>query len=153
VRLINPRHGPEQRLVLPVTFHKGARQMELSILVAKIISVIYLSAGLGAIFSADDYRRLLNDMFKNAAITYLAGFMAVILGLLLVNYHNTWVTDWTVLITIIAWLALIKGVMIIAFPKFIHQFSKPLFEGWGFRIFPYIAMFMGLVFGYLGFFS
>lgn len=127
--------------------------MELSKLVARIISVIYLSAGLGAIFSADHYRRLLDDMFNNAALTYLMGLTAAILGLLLVNYHNIWQTDWTVLITIIGWLALIKGVIIVAFPNFIHRCSKPIFEGWGFRFFPYIAMFMGLLFGYFGFFS
>jgi len=127
--------------------------MELSRLVAKIISVIYLSAGVGAIFSADHYRRLLDDMFKNAALTYLMGLTAAILGLLLVNYHNIWATHWTVLITIIGWLALIKGVIIIAFPKFVHRFSKPILEGRGFLLFPYIAIFMGLLFGYLGFFS
>jgi len=127
--------------------------MELSILVAQIISIVYLSAGLGAIFSVDHYSRVVDDMFKNAALTYLTGFIALILGLLLVNYHNIWESNWTVLITIIGWLALIKGVLIIALPKFVHQLSKPIFEGWGFRIFPYVAIFMGLLFGYFGFFS
>ena len=98
--------------------------MELSILVAQIISIVYLSAGLGAIFSVDHYSRVVDDMFKNAALTYLTGF-----------------------------IALIKGVLIIALPKFVHQLSKPIFEGWGFRIFPYVAIFMGLLFGYFGFFS
>ena len=127
--------------------------MELSIFIAKIISVIYLSVGLGAVFSADHYRKLLDDMFNNAALTYLAGLIAVIVGFLLVYYHNVWVTDWTVLITIIGWLGLIKGVMIIAFPKFVLAYSKPFFEGRGFRIFPYIAILMGLLFGYFGFVS
>ena len=127
--------------------------MELSIFIAKIISVIYLSVGLGAVFSADHYRKILDDMFNNAALTYLTGFMAVIIGFLLVHYHNIWVKDWTVLITIIGWLALMKGVMIIGFPKFVLAYSKPIFEGWGFRIFPYITIFMGLLFGYFGFLS
>jgi hypothetical protein len=80
--------------------------MELSILIAKIASVIYLSAALGAVFSRDHYRRLLDDLFRNAALTYLLGFTAVILGSVLVNYHNTWRKDWTVLVTILGWLAL-----------------------------------------------
>ena len=131
----------------------GAEQMELSIFIAKIISVIYLSAGLGAIFSADHYRGLLDDMFNNAALTYLTGLTAVIVGFLLVNYHNSWEKDWTVLITIIGWIALMKGVIIIAFPKFVHRYSKLIFEGRGFSIFPYAAILMGLLFGYFGFFS
>ena len=128
-----------------------ATEMELSILIAKITSVIYLSAALGAIFSADHYRRLLDDMFKNAALTYMTGFTAVIVGFLIVHYHNSWGRDWTVLITIMGWLALIKGVLIIALPQFIHRFSEPIFKGRGLKIFPYVAIFIGLFFGYFGF--
>jgi len=125
--------------------------MELSILIAKITSVVYLSAALGAVFSRDHYRRLLDDLFKNAALTYLMGFTAVILGFLMVNYHNTWRKDWTVLVTILAWLALMKGVLIIAFPRFVQSYSKPIFEGKGLQFFPYVAAFVGLLFGYFGF--
>jgi hypothetical protein len=125
--------------------------MELSILIAKITSVVYLSAALGAVFSRDHYRRLLDDLFKNAALTYLMGFTAVILGFLMVNYHNTWGKDWTVLITILGWLALTKGVLIIAFPGLVRSYSKAIFEGRGLQVFPYVAAFLGLVFGYFGF--
>jgi len=125
--------------------------MELSILIAKITSVVYLSAALGAVFSRDHYRRVFEDLFKNAALTYLMGFTAVILGFLMVNYHNTWGKDWTVLVTILGWLALMKGVLIIAFPRFVQSYSKPIFEGKGLQFFPYVAAFVGLLFGYFGF--
>jgi hypothetical protein len=125
--------------------------MELSILIAKITAVIYLSAALGAIFSANYYDRLIDDMFNNAGLTYLTGFAAVIIGLLIVNYHNIWVKDWTVLITIMGWLALTKGVLIIAFPEFVRSYSKPIFAGRGLKIFPYVAIVIGLLFGYFGF--
>lgn len=97
----------------------GPEEMELSILIARITSVVYLAAALGAVFSRDYYRRIVDDLFKNAALIYLMGFTAVILGFLIVNYHNIWVKDWTVLITILGWLALMKGVLIIAFPSFV----------------------------------
>ena len=127
--------------------------MELSILVAKIVSVIYLSAGLGAIFSANHYRKLLDDMVNNTALTYLMGFTAVVVGFLLVSYHNIWVKDWTVLITIIGWLALLKGIVLIVFPEFVYWYAKPIFTGSGFKMFPYAAIFLGLLFGYFGFVS
>jgi len=125
--------------------------MELSILIARITSVVYLSAALGAVFSRDHYRRLLDDLFKNAALTYLMGFTAVVFGFLMVNYHNTWGKDWTVLVTILGWLALTKGVLIIAFPEFVYSYSKPILEGKGLQFFPYVAAFLGLVLGYFGF--
>jgi len=125
--------------------------MEVSVLIAKTASVIYLSAALGAVISRDQYRRVVEDFFNNAGLTYLTGFIAVILGLLVVNYHNHWTRDWTVLITILGWLTLVKGVMIIAFPKFVEGYSKAILKGKGSLIFPYIAAFVGLLFGYFGF--
>ncbi len=90
-------------------------------------------------------------MFSNAALTCLMGFTTVIIVFLMVNYHNTWVKDWTVLITIMGWRALIKGVLMIAFPKFIQRFSERICKGRVLKTFPYVAISLGLLFGYFGF--
>ena len=127
--------------------------MELSILIARIISLLYLSVGVGAIVSMDYYRRLVNDLFDNAGLTYVTGFMTVVIGVLIVNYHNIWTWDWVVLITIIGWLALIKGVLILACPKVVLGYSRRLLDGRVLIIFPYMAILMGLLFGYFGFFT
>ena len=125
--------------------------MELSILIAKITSIIYLAVTLGALCSADHYRKVLDDMFDNAALTYMMGFSAVIAGFLIVNYHNIWRANWTVLVTLLGWLALIKGVLIIAFSRFMQSLSNLILKGRGFKIFPYAAILVGLLFGYFGF--
>ena len=125
--------------------------MELSVLIARIAAVVYLSAALGAIFSGDHYHRVLDDLFKNAALIYFMGFTAVIVGFLIVHYHNIWVRDWTVLITLLGWLALAKGVLLIAFPKFIQRLAEPIFAGESVRVFPFVAACLGFLFGYFGF--
>jgi hypothetical protein len=125
--------------------------MELSQLIARIASVVYLSAALGAVFTRDYYRRLADDLFKNAALTYLSGFTAVVLGFLIVNYHNIWRKDWTLLVTILGWLAVLKGILMIAFPKLVQNYSRSILEGKGLQFFPYVATIVGLLFGYLGF--
>lgn len=125
--------------------------MELSILLARIISVVYVSAALGAIFSADHYRRLPEDLFSNAGLTFVTGFMTVVLGILIVHYHNTWTKGWPVLITAIGWGALLKGVAIIVAPQAIHRASTALLAGWGGTAFPYVAICVGFLFGYFGF--
>lgn len=127
------------------------KDMELSRLIAKITSVIYLSAGLSAILNAGYYHRLVDDLFSNAALTYLSGFIAVIIGFLIVHYHNRWVRNWTVLITLVGWLALLKGVVLIVFPGFIQSCSETLLTGLGLKIFPYAALFLGFLFAYFGF--
>lgn len=125
--------------------------MELSVLIARIASVVYLSAALGAVISRDHYRKILDDWSKNATLMYFMGFAAVVVGFLMVHYHNFWVMNWTVLVTILGWLALIKGVMLIVFPGFIARLSKPILSSKGFEFFPYLAVFLGLLFAYFGF--
>ena len=131
---------------------KQEGDMELSVFIAKITAVIYLSAALGGFLSRDYYRRLAEDIYKNAGLTYLTGFMAVIVGFLVVHYHNFWKPDWTVLITIIGWIALVKGVCLIVFPGFIKRLSESLSTTErALQLYPYVALLLGLLFGYFGF--
>lgn len=130
---------------------RGVENMGLSILIARITAVIYLSAAAAAIINKDQYRRVAEDMFKNAALTYLMGFTAILVGMIIVNYHNIWVGNWTFLITILGWLAFIKGVLIIVVPRLVEKASKMVFSGKVLDWFPYVAGPLGLLFGYLGF--
>lgn len=121
--------------------------MELSIFIAKIIAIIYISIGIGVIGEKNSFKKMITEFEDYSAIVFLSGFITVILGMLLVQYHNIWVKDWTVVITIIGWAALLKGILLLAYPKFITKF-KNIYKGrsWG-----YIVIVFGLIFAYLGF--
>ena len=121
--------------------------MELSILLAKIFAAVYLAAGLSILFNPRFYPRILDDMLKNVAVMYLYGFIALIFGVFMVTYHNFWVMDWTVVITLFGWAALIKGFMILVFPQTLKVW-KPMFSS---RYFAIIAFLIAIFFGYYGF--
>jgi len=127
--------------------------MNLSKLIAKIASVLYLAASIGAFFGAHYYRKLADDLFSNAGLVYMTGSITAIIGFLIVSFHNIWTKNWTVLITVLGWLALAKGICLIAFPQFVHTLSDRIFADWGFKIFPYTALCLGLLFAYFGFLS
>jgi hypothetical protein len=79
--------------------------------------------------------------------------MTAVIGLLIVTYHNRWTKNWTVLITILGWIALFKGICLIAFPQFVHSLSERMFTDFGATIFPYASLCLGLLFAYFGFVS
>ena len=81
----------------------------------------------------------------------MAGFTTVILGSLIAFYHNVWSGDWRVLITIVGWLAIVKGVALMAFPGFMRRISEPFVAGKCWKLFPYVAFLLGLLFGWFGF--
>lgn len=54
---------------------------------------------------------------KDQKFVILASFMGIIIGLLSILAHNIWESDWRVLITIIGWISLFKGLLLFIFPK------------------------------------
>jgi hypothetical protein len=125
--------------------------MDVAVLVARIAAVVYLSAAVGALRNRSLYRRIWDDLAKNPALIYLAGFIALILGALIVHSHNTWTRDWTTGVTALGWLALLKGILLIAFPQAVMRASRTFMAGRCARLFPALAAVIGLVFGYFGF--
>jgi len=78
---------------------------------------------------------------------------ALLIGLVLVLTHNVWVWDWMVIITVLGWAALIKGAVILLLPK-----SMEYFQGWFktktlLMIASLVAIILGVVLGYFGFFA
>ena len=54
---------------------------------------------------------------KNPRFSILVGFIAIIIGLLNILFYNEWEYDWTMIITLIGWIALGKGMFIFTFPS------------------------------------
>jgi len=125
--------------------------METSILIAQIAAVTYLTVALAAFLNRDYFRNIVKDFYGNAGLAYIGGFMALVMGVLIVHFHNHWVSDWTLLITILGWLALLKGMVIIIFPKHVQRMSETFLTEQGLKVIPYAALLLGLLFAYFGF--
>ncbi len=52
-----------------------------------------------------------------APITYLSGILLFIGGLSIVRVHNYWERDWTVIITLLGWIAILFGLFRIFAPE------------------------------------
>ena len=93
--------------------------MEVSILIGKLLAVLYLVVGVGVFLSPAFYRKVLVNMEAIPALLYLGGLMALLAGSLIVMFHNVWRLEWTLLITLIGWLALAKGVLLMTLPDLV----------------------------------
>ncbi len=122
-----------------------------SILIAKIIAIIYLSFGVGLLFNGNYYKKEINKLLDNGSFMILGGFMAIVFGLIIIENHNYWVNNWTVLITIIGWVALIKGIFLLVFPNSLNVFKSFLQHGKTLNFLAPLIIVFGLVFAYFGF--
>ncbi|MGB8227109.1 MAG: hypothetical protein WCE45_09660 [Sedimentisphaerales bacterium] len=103
----------------------------------QILGIIYLVIGIGISGNPDFYKKLIKDFTENPPAIYLGGLVALVIGCFLVTLHNNWTRDWSVIITIFGWAALIKGMFLIVLPKvsikFCNAFKemKKLLRVWG----------------------
>lgn len=61
--------------------------------------------------------RVVADFSNNLGLVYVAGFFNLALGLMVIILHNVWTWDWRVLITILGWLGVVKGLVRFYFPE------------------------------------
>ncbi len=126
--------------------------MELSVLLAQLLGVVYAAVAVGMIFNSKYYNKMIKDILKDSGSIYLGGIMALVVGFFLVTYHNIWVKNWEVLITIIGWAALIKGILLLISPDHLIALSKKIYKNekaiHGAGI---IVLILALIFLYYGF--
>jgi len=57
---------------------------------------------------------MMDDFQANPVLGYIGGIIALIMGVVIVGFHNVW-TGWAaILVTIVGWAALIEGVLMLA---------------------------------------
>ncbi|MBN2585646.1 hypothetical protein JXA59_03325 [Patescibacteria group bacterium] len=93
--------------------------MEVSIFFAKLWGSFFLAFGLLALITKQLGRTI--EMTEDKAFVIATGYISFLMGLVTVILHNVWVADWTVVITVLGWGTMIKGIMKIGFPDFIHK--------------------------------
>ena len=125
--------------------------MGLSILIARIMAVLYICTAISFLTKSVDYKKLFNEYMTNPAIIFLSGLITLILGFIMVTYHDIWSGPWwVVLITILGWAVLIKGMLFLTAPNMVKPFEK-IGDSKIISWFPYLAILIGLIFGYYGF--
>ena len=130
--------------------------MSYSITLARIIGPSFLAIALAMVMQPQAFREALAE-FKNGGqkmLLLLAGCVHVILGLFLVVTHNSWLADWTTLLTIVGWLLLLRGIFLLWFPNSMAPLAKSLeAKPWWVNLAAIILLIGGCIFSYYGFAS
>lgn len=98
--------------------------MNISIFLSKSLGIYLIFISIAYFINEKKFRPLIINMMNDPALLLVTGFIPLIIGILLIVSHNIWVEDWRVIITIVGWMAFLKGVNIILFPEFLINFSK-----------------------------
>lgn len=90
--------------------------METSIFLAKVIGLFGAISTFIIIIHYKIHLTMEENAAKNPTTIYLSGFIFLLIGILFTVSHQVWTRDWRVVITILGWLILLKGLLRIFFP-------------------------------------
>jgi hypothetical protein len=102
--------------------------MSTSTYIARLMGPLLLTLGLGMVFglasSPGTYMTMMKQFAGEPSFVFIVGMLALVAGLAIVNAHNVWVRDWRVIITILGWLAVIRGILSLLFPVRLHGVAE-----------------------------
>ena len=124
--------------------------MELSIFLAKVLGLYLVIVPLAVLVNRKHLPRLVEEFSTNVGLNILASIFALVLGLLLVVSHNVWTADWRVLVTILGWLTLAKGVVRLLFLERMQKLSALSLKPW-WAVVLVLFVLVGLYLSYVGF--
>ena len=93
--------------------------MELTIFFARLWGSYFIIFGLLFIITRQLGKTI--EMTDDKAFVISTGYITLIMGLVTAILHNVWVADWRVVITLLGWSTVIKGIQKIGFPEHIHK--------------------------------
>ena len=103
-----------------------------STLIARLMGPVLLVMGLGMALglwmSPDVFNGVMKELMSNLAIIWLIGILTLVAGIAIINVHNLWESDWRVIITILGWLAILRGVTNLMFPGKVQELGNRMVE-------------------------
>jgi hypothetical protein len=128
--------------------------MDSSIFLARLLGPAFIVMGAGLVANRENSRALAREFIGSPALIYLAGLIALSVGLAIVLTHNVWEFRWPVIITIFGWVSLAAGILRVVFPASVARMGERMVasDAW----LPIASVFylvLGLWLGFVGYFG
>jgi uncharacterized membrane protein len=124
--------------------------MNITHVLAQMLGIIFLIVGLSAVVNKKLVTMVVEEITRNQGLWWISGFITLMMGAVLVVLNNVWSSGLQLFITIISWLALIKGTFILVFPNSSVSFYRKLGRGNAFLFSGIIGIIVGLILLYKG---
>jgi hypothetical protein len=122
----------------------------LSNYLAELWGILIVIISLALLIKKDCIKNFLQKIETNENL-FFWGFVSLIIGLSMILSHNIWEMSWQVIITILGWLAFIKGLAFLFCPECVKKYAGKIENQKWLPVALVVLLFIGLVLTYLGF--
>lgn len=118
--------------------------MDISLFLAKVMGLYFVIISLSVLINKNRMLSIITGIIQNPSLQFMMGLNILIIGIILILSHNVWVASWQIIITIISWLILFKGILNITFPSLAQSMTKPFLHS---QVMPYISVLINFLLG------
>ncbi len=118
--------------------------MNISLSLARLIGPFLLVLFSSLLINRKQALLWMREGVKNRVLIIFSGVVSFLIGEYIVSVHNLWVSDWRVVVTLVAWIVLLKGVVRMVFPERFASWVNR-FTGRGLLIGSLVALVIGLM--------
>lgn len=97
--------------------------LETSILFAKAFGIYLTIFGIAILLHPQRFKAWYYEMIIKDFNLLFSGTLALFIGVFIIAFHNIWVLNWPILITLIGYWAVFKGAGFLITPKFVKLFQ------------------------------
>jgi hypothetical protein len=92
----------------------------------QIFGPVLFIMGISMLIRRDVYIDAMKNLINNAPFAVFAGVANLVVGIAILNTHNIWGTAPEVIVSLVGWLALIKGLHLTLSPETFFRTTKKL---------------------------
>ena len=96
-------------------------------------------------------KKIAADFLAHPVLICMSSSMYLIIGLLIVIEHNVWMGAWPVVVTLIGWIILLKGLMRLFFPEAFVKIMKDMLARAPYLVNSWVRLLVGLYLIWAGF--
>jgi hypothetical protein len=107
---------------------EGGVNAAMSIWIAKFLGPVMLAVAVPMIATPVRLLETSKRFLADSPLVLISGVLAMMAGLSIVNTHNTWKWNWTVIITLFGWALVLSGVSRIVAPAVVDKVGSSMMD-------------------------
>ena len=93
----------------------------MAILISKFLGPVILALSIPMIVTPSNLQQTTKGFLADSPLVLVSGVLAMTAGLSIVNTHNVWVLDWTLIVTLFGWALVLGGASRIIAPRVVER--------------------------------
>ena len=111
-----------------VLYHAGHGRRTLTIWISKFLGPVILVLAIPMLVTPARLQETTRRFLADSPLILVSGVLAMTAGLAIVNTHNVWTLDWTLMVTLFSWALVIGGVSRIVAPRVVSTVGGAMMD-------------------------